>query len=239
MIPPPVHLPPHKLARRDSLTKRAMPFSEPGAPRVTGITAEARCTELLAIVDYLDVEKSARYRRTPTSTWCNIFAGDVAYLAGIYLPHVFWTPKALAAFDSGVTPLVKYDDTVTELSANGLDAWMRARGSSYGWQAVQLAEAAQQVVNEGGFAIALAAKRGGIGHVSVVIPESAAMQATKHSDGRLVAPLQAQAGATNRRRFCTKWWTKPGYSGGLWVNVWTDPAELLKRAAKSAADLLG
>src|SRR3989304_1588596 len=132
--PPPIpHLPPHKYAIRDSATKRAMPLSEPGAPRVTGITAESRCAELLAVIDYLDVEHSARYRRTPTSTWCNIWAGDVAYLAGVPLPHVYWTPKALAAFKkAGEVPAVKYETTVTELSANALDAWMREHGGAYG-----------------------------------------------------------------------------------------------------------
>lgn len=238
VVPPPVHLPHHKLAVRDSYTKRAMPFSEPGAPRVSGITAEVRCAELLHVVEYLDVENSARYKRTPSSTWCNIYAGDAAFLGGVYLPHVYWTDKALSAFASSVVPLVRYGDTVTELSANGLDAWMRAHGHLYGWQRVHQAGRAQELVNGGSFGICLARKAGGIGHVSVIVPESPAQSALRDATG-VVAPAQSQAGARNRQYFATRWWTNPGYNGGLWVVPWVEPGELLARAAKTATDLIG
>jgi hypothetical protein len=34
------------------------------------------------------VESSARYARTPTQTYCNVYVADYCYLAGVYLPRV-------------------------------------------------------------------------------------------------------------------------------------------------------
>lgn len=238
-VPPIPHLPHHKYAIRDSATKRAMPFSETGAPTVTAFDGPTRAAQLLAVIDYLDVERSARYRRTPTSTWCNIFSTDVAYLSGVPLPHVYWVDDALARLVKGEDVPVRYGVTVNELSANGLYAWMLETGARYNWQRVG-PELAQHIVNTGGFACCLAKKVSGskIGHVSVVIPERGAEKALYDTgvDGKLLAPAQAQAGARNRRYFATSWVKPPAYVGGYFAVAWTDPATLLRRAVK---DVIG
>ena len=223
-------------------------------PSVTALDGPTRAAQLLAQIAWADVENSKRWlpwiskeqqklkdtgKKWRYSTACNIFASDMAKLYGAFFPRVYWTDEALEAIAAGVTPLVKYGETVHELSANALDGWMREWGSGYGWQAAG-PELAQKTVNEGGFGLARAGKGGGIGHVSVIRPETEEEPALRDPrTGIVIAPAQCQAGARNDAYFATAWWNKSGHRGGLFVCPWTDPAELLKRAARTATDLLG
>ena len=69
-------------------------------------------------------------------TWCNIYATDYCYLAGLYLPRVWWTAKALAAIVQGNTPPVAYDQTVRETRADDLYQWLLDSGAQFGWRRV-------------------------------------------------------------------------------------------------------
>ena len=218
--PPEVHLPPHKLATRASDTKRAMPLGEANMPRLVATARAARSAELFAILDWLDVEKSPRYKRTKTSTWCNIYATDVCYLAGYYLPHTFWTPKALTDLEAGKVVAPKYGSTITELSANSLYEWLVKWGPTYGWIRAASVLQAQQAVNAGGLGVVCAKKPGGIGHITVVAPESSKQFALMGPTGVVAVPVQSQAGAKNYKLFAKElgeWWDRPGYVGGIWI----------------------
>lgn len=199
-------------SNRDSIGRRAQPLGEPGQPRRDGVASPAqRVAQLNAIVDWLDVEHSARYARTPQSTFCNIYAADFCYLADAYLPRTWWKESTLASMAAGmVPPSPLYDQTIRELRADDLLAWLQEYGARYGWRAVFDATALQQAANAGGVGIICAdrATDGRPGHITVVVPETAAAKAQRDADGFISMPVQSQAGASNIARFVgsTAWW---------------------------------
>ena len=196
-----------------------MPLGEPDMPGpFMSYSRKARVEDFISIINWCAVEKSPRYKRTKTSTWCNIYATDVCYLADYYLPHVFWTAKALTDIRSGKPVVAKYGVTITELSANSLYEWLVVWGGSYGWILATTPAEAQEAVNRGGVAVVCAKKPKGIGHISVVIPETITKQG-HYVDDVLVLPVQSQAGAKNYAAYTTEmgaWWKRPGYIGGIW-----------------------
>ncbi|MCB1037155.1 MAG: hypothetical protein KDD47_25225 [Acidobacteria bacterium] len=112
-ILPPVHL----RENRPEITRgdthgRAFPLGEPGRPGRGSADPGTRAAELSAILDWLDVENSPRYQPTSSSTYCNIYAHDVCYLAGVYLPRVWWTGGALLRLQAGEDVPVRYGETV-------------------------------------------------------------------------------------------------------------------------------
>lgn len=54
-----------------------------------------------AVVEALNVSQSSRYQRTPTKTFCNIYAYDFVTAMGGYLPRVWWTRPALRRIEAG------------------------------------------------------------------------------------------------------------------------------------------
>ncbi|WP_298826293.1 glycoside hydrolase domain-containing protein [uncultured Piscinibacter sp.] len=198
-------------SQRASAARRAQPLGEPGQPR-RDPTADAatRTAQLDAIVQWLDVEHSQRYARTPDATFCNIYAADFAYLARAYLPRVWWKSKALHRLDAGETLEALYDVTVREMRADDLMAWLIEFGADFGWRRVFDATALQGAANAGSFAVICAdrATERLPGHIAVVVPETPALAARRDADGNVVMPVQSQAGGTNRARFLpvSAWW---------------------------------
>ena len=197
---------------RASTGRRAQPLGETGQPRRDAAAAPAQCVaQLNSIVDWLDVEHSARYARTPQATFCNVYAADFCYLAGVYLPRTWWKESTLAKIAVGMTPpAALYDETVRELRADDLLAWLQEHGASFGWRPVFDASALQHAANNGGVGLICAdrATEGRPGHITVVIPETAAMNARRDADGFVAMPIQSQAGASNMGRFVggAAWW---------------------------------
>lgn len=193
---------------RASSAKRAQPIGEAGRPtRDVDAAAETRRAQLDAIVDWLGAESSARYQRTE-QTYCNVYAADFCYLAGAYLPRVWWKDSALLRIARGETPPVQYDTTVREMRADDLLAWLLDVGPAFGWQRVFDGSALQAAANAGGIGLICADRAApGPGHITVVVPESAQAGAKRDADGNVVCPLQSQAGAENFRRKTTRnWW---------------------------------
>ena len=62
-----------------------------------------------AAIETLNVEQSARYQRTSTSTCCNIYAYDLVTALGGYLPRVWWTEEAIKEIEAG-TPVVSAEE---------------------------------------------------------------------------------------------------------------------------------
>lgn len=199
-------------SRRGSTSRRAQPLGEPGQPgRDATASAAQRVAQLNGIVDWLDVEHSARYARTPQATYCNIYAADFCYLAGAYLPRVWWKSSTLSRMAAGMpAPAAIYDDTIRELRADDLLAWLQEFGAGFGWRPVFDASALQEAVNGGGVGLICAdrATEGRPGHITVVAPETASVTARRDADGFVAMPVQSQAGASNSARFvgATAWW---------------------------------
>jgi hypothetical protein len=207
-------------ATRALTTGRPYPLSEADRPsRAAGTPAE-----LEAIVRYLDVEKSPRYKRTDTQTYCNIYACDYGYLAGVYLPRVWWTPRALADIDAGKPVVAKYADTVAELNANALYTWLRDFGPAFGWKKVATLDEMQTAANAGQVGV-ICAQRNPLsksGHIAVVVPESEPPSVARHEAGGVSVPLQSQAGRNNYCFSCApgRWWEGLQFqASGFWIHA--------------------
>jgi hypothetical protein len=227
---PPVHFRPgNPLARRDSTAGRASPLGESGRPGLTpGAGGAQRVAELGALVAWMDVEHSARWQPGDGVTFCNVYAADFCFLAGVYLPRTWWKEKALMAIAGGQTPDVVYDETIREMRADDLLAWLSDFGPQFGWQRVFDASALQAAANAGGVGLICADRDavGRPGHITAVLAETAAMPALRDVDGNVLLPVQTQAGSVNRARFTGQqsgigaWWLDAKFRDrGFFVNM--------------------
>jgi hypothetical protein len=209
---------------RRNANGRAFPIGEAGRPAKLSGNATNRKNGLIAIIDWLDVERGARWKPTSSSTFCNIYAYDVCYLAGAYMPRVWWTHDALSRLERGEQVAPRYDATVRELNANALTNWFEDHGATFGWKRHFDAGELQEAANKGHLAVIVAQRTdlNRSGHIQMVAPETSAHQA-RRDGSRVNLPLQSQAGTRN---FCygflgnSKWWTNPSQfrKHGFWVS---------------------
>jgi hypothetical protein len=203
-------------AIRASTTGRAYPLGEPGRPDHAQGTA--------AIIRYLDVETSARYQPARGQTFCNIYACDYCYLAGAYLPRVWWTTRALADIAAGRSVPVQYAETVVELNANSLYTWLRDFGAEFGWTQTASLDQLQSAANAGQVCV-ISARRVVPqlpGHIAVVAPESTPPTVAERNGAGIRVPLQSQAGRSNYRFSCApgRWWENPKFQAyGFWMHA--------------------
>ena len=207
--------------KRNRAGGRAYPLGEANMPRRKSASANDQKAELAKIITYLGVESNARYQRTSSSTYCNIYAYDYSYLAGVFLPRVWWNTKAILDLTAGKNVEAQYNKTVMELSANRLYDWFTEFSDDFGWKRVFDYTALQEVVNRGGVGTIVAKhinpQRSG--HITMVVPENGAHVAKRAPNGDISVPLQSQAGASNRAYFNYSWEKKNHYSGfGYWVH---------------------
>lgn len=201
----------------------AYPLGEPDRPRRTGLTSEDRIEQLTSIVNYLDSKNHHHLRYWPKrgTTYCNIYAYDYAYLAGVYLPRVWWVEKYLPLIKEGVTVPIKYGDTVRELNANMIHDWFEDYGPIFGWKRELHLDVLQGAANHGEACI-IVAKRKDLnrsGHIVAVVPENGDFKAIRNNAGEVIRPLESQAGAKNYN-FVAKtkaWWQEKRFqSYGFW-----------------------
>lgn len=200
-------------SRRASTGKRAEPLGESDRPvRDAAASPAQRVQQLGAIVDWLDAPNSARYRRDQ-ATYCNVYAADFCYLAGVYLTRVWWTDSALMRIAKGEVLTAIYGSTIREMRADDLHAWLIEFGPMFGWQRVFDATALQSAANGGSVGIVCADRdaEGKPGHISIVVPETDTRRAKRDADGHVTLPLQSQAGAVNFRYSTgdSAWWEDP------------------------------
>jgi len=207
----------------DSITKRSEPagalsLNEPGQPGREGETGAERCAELAAIIDWLAVDKTSnkRYQPTSTATFCNIYTHDYCFLAGVYLPRVWWLPGAIERLAKGEDVEPIYEKTIDEQRANDLFRWLRDFGPRFGWRATGTLTKLQDAANLGGLGIIVARRQedGRSGHIVMVVPETDSNRARRNSDGEVIAPLQSQAGSVNFQygRGILDWWTSDRFA---------------------------
>lgn len=222
--PTPVHLTTNRVISKKSIEGRAFPLNEPGLvkkdlSRIAG--KEDRKTAIREVLNYLDVENSARYSPTTKNTYCNIYAYDVSYCLGAYLPRVWWQGKALERAMSGEKPPVIYGNTVLELNANSLTNWFENYGSAFGWKRLFDLTGLQSQANEGRLGI-IVGQRMNLnfsGHIVAVVPENENHKAAREGQ-QVTSPLQSQAGVRNKKYFtANNWWLKADKfrKFGFWI----------------------
>lgn len=201
-------------------------LTEAGQPGRKGVSAAERCAELASIVGWLAVDDPAHQRYQPHrgSTFCNVYAHDYAYLAGAYLPRVWWMPGAIERLARGETVEPLYENTIDEQRANDLFRWLRDFGLRFGWRQTGTLTKLQEAANLGGLGIIVARRKedGKSGHIVAVVPETADFRAKRDSAGSVVAPLQSQAGTVNFRYRASpnEWWRGGQFAdSAFWIHA--------------------
>ena len=201
-------------------------LNENGQPGRTGAGADELRASLAAIVEWLATDKATHKRYQPRDglTFCNIYAHDYCNLAGVYLPRVWWTSKAIAMLSAGGSVEPKYGQTIVEMRANDLFRWLREFGLEFGWRQTGTLTKLQMEVNQGAVGLIIAHRKQDTapGHVAMVVPETATNQAKRSPDGDVVAPLQSQAGGTNFRygTGAMNWWKGEQFAEfAFWIHA--------------------
>ncbi|MCY1420665.1 hypothetical protein D9M71_362940 [compost metagenome] len=215
---PPVHLQRNlKTITRASEDGRAYPLGESRRPQRKAGKPEARAAQLLKIIDYLDCASLAhrRYKAGPGSTCCDVYACDYCDLAGVYLPRVWWTGRALQRMAHGASVMVAYGQSVRELNANALYDWLEDYGSLFGWYRELDLTTLQAAANAGEVCLAVARHKdlNLAGHIAMVVPEQPERQARRDATGSVTRPVESYASA-NRRKFAVSrsaWWQEDLY----------------------------
>jgi hypothetical protein len=214
-----------------TVTKRTEPagarsLNEQGQPGRNGESAQERVAEIVKIIAWLDVENSKNKRYLPGGgkTYCNIYSHDYCYLAGAYLPRVWWTGSALVRIGKGenVPPLI--GDTIDEQRANDIFRWFKGFGTSFGWRESASLTQLQETANLGAVCLIIARRKvdGKSGHVVMIVPESNVHKAVRDASGNVTKPIQSQAGARNFNygNGTTDWWKGDQFAEyAFWIHA--------------------
>ncbi len=216
-----VHLISSQPVARSNKARMAYALNEEGQPkRKRSESKSERANSLTAIIRWLDVEKKARYLSTAQFTYCNIYAYDYCYLAGVFLPRVWWSVAALTKLKKGTAVSPIYGSTVGELNANSLFNWLKDFGPKFGWRRTLDLTEAQNAAN-GGKVVIICAKNKNpnrSGHICPIVPETPSAKAIR-TGSKVARPLQSQAGRHNRKYQTMQWWTNGTFQDwGWWIN---------------------
>ncbi|MGV1013719.1 MAG: hypothetical protein ACOYB4_01970 [Methyloceanibacter sp.] len=200
-------------------------LNEANQPGRRGTTPPELVAELEAIIGWLAVDKPTHRRYQPRSglTFCNIYTHDFCHLAGVYLPRVWWTQRAIVDLTQGKTVQPLIGNTIFEMRANDLFRWLRDFGQMFGWRQTATLTELQQNANQGGLSLIIARRKieGRSGHMLMVVPETPQHRARRNREGEVTAPLQSQAGARNFRRSTAtpNWWKNERFAeSAFWIH---------------------
>lgn len=204
---------------------RAHSIGEAGKPGRPSTHASGKVAGILRILDWLDVGKPShlRWAGGGGKTFCNIYVYDVCDTAGVYIPRVWWTSKAIVDLMSGKTVVARHGATVEEMRANFIFNWLGEHGDDFGWKRVFDLDVLQSEANAGRMAIICAQRKNmeSPGHIQIIAPEHGAHAARRSSDGKVTQPLQSNAGATNFTYglLNASWWQGSQFKQfGFWTN---------------------
>lgn len=156
-------------ATRDNAGKRAFTLSEPcPVPLTCPLTSE----QIRAVIAWMRVDQSARYIARAGQTHCNIYAHDLCWILGAYLPRVWWKDPARVTRDTEAV----YGKNCRELDANALVGWMREYGAAFGWEVHDT----PPVLAGGDVGVVIGRKARGHGHVQVLFLDRASQAGTKN-----------------------------------------------------------
>jgi len=213
------------------ITKRtaiagAHSLNEPDMPTRKGTTPDELRASLNEVIDYLATDKPAHKRYRPRSglTFCNIYAHDYCFLAGVFLPRVWWTRGAIERLTRGETVEPLIENTIMEMRANNLFRWLRDFGPRFGWRQTGTPTKLQQEANQGAIGLIVARRKqdGKSGHIVAVVPETEAEHAVRNAAGEVTRPLQSQAGVVNFRRgnSTLNWWKGDQFAeSAFWLHA--------------------
>lgn len=175
---------------------------------------------IIDTINWLDVEKQPRYKPQKGSTFCNVYATDLATQSHVFLPRVWWMPKAIQQMKQGINVKAEYGVTVYELNANSLYRWLVEWGETFLWRRLNTVEEAQQAANDGEVVVICGRRtvESSPGHISAVAPETPEVPAIR-KDGKVVRPVQSQAGgACIRLEASGLWWQSKDFAEfGFWA----------------------
>lgn len=208
---PPVHYRPNNPNVRRTGNAGASPLGEAGMP-VRRTADGFDPATLREFIEWADVENlnHKRWKKRGSLTFCNIYAYDYCYAAGVFIPRVWWKKSAIERLEAGDDVPVAYGDTIREMVANKIHDWLLDYGADYGWQRANSLDALQEAANQGYAAVICAARKTAApGHITVVAPETAGQQAER-VNGRVRYPLQSQAGTRNYQHSTigSAWWSR-------------------------------
>ncbi|WP_419898977.1 SH3 domain-containing protein [Roseomonas sp. USHLN139] len=192
---------PSEKAKRSSTGARANSVGEPDRPGRPSTEGAGKAAGIVKILDWLDVgdtDKHLRWKGVGGKTFCNVYVYDVCALAGVYIPRVWWTSKALVQLSKGATIKAIYGETVMEMRANYIFNWLVEYGEDFGWERVFDLDALQDGANAGRIGVVCAQRKDmeTPGHIQIAAPEHGSHKA-KRSGSKVVQPLQSNAGSEN------------------------------------------
>ena len=200
------------------------PLGDPAIPFRDLTSVTSKKTTINAIIEKLNVEKSFRFQKDEVDTYCNIYTFDFCFFAKVYIPRLRWTDKAIALLEKGNEVPLVFDDTIRPFYSNYIYDWFEQSSGIFGWEKIDDVDALQTKVNENGGVGIIAAKRfilNKSGHVVVVVPETETQKAFR-VNGKVLCPLQSQAGMNNYNYFSKirgAWWNnkdpEKGYSSAI------------------------
>ena len=210
-------LDPHTDSRLDSMEMKFNPMVDDSIPFRDMTDLDSKKKSIRELIRKLDVTSSLRYQRTIEDTYCNVYSFDYCLHANVYLPTVWWTEDSLKKILSGQSVEAVFNETVEPIYSSAIHDWFLKWGPSFGWKQMSTVDEVQQAVNENGGIGIICAKRkkvGLSGHIVPVVPETERKKAHR-VDGKVVYPLQSQAGKLNYKYFAKArkdWWNHERYS---------------------------
>ena len=89
----------------------------------------------------------------------HVYVYDYCYLAGVYLPRVWWTDSAFAKIYDSKEVKVNYGTSVREVNTNMLHDWFKDYGHEFGWKRVLHLDILQAAANNGEVCVIVAQHR--------------------------------------------------------------------------------
>lgn len=207
----------HPDSRLDTALAKFHPMCDPSIPFRDLTDANTKRESIRKLIDKLDVSKSERYQRTIEDTYCNVYSFDFCYFSKVYLPTVWWTDESIAKLQNGEEVVPIFNETVLPIYSSAIHDWFPKWGPSFGWKKMTNLDEIQEKVNtEGGVGIICAKRKivGLSGHIVPIVPETGKRKAYREN-GKVVYPLQSQAGKLNYNYFSKArkdWWNHERYS---------------------------
>ena len=204
-------------SRLDSMEMKERPIMDSSIPFRDLTDFASKRESIGRLIDKLDVVSNVRYQRTVEDTYCNVYSYDYCHFCKVYLPTVWWTDESLEKILSGQEVEPVFEQTVDRIYSSAIHDWFSEWGANFGWERMFTVEEIQNKVNtEGGVGIICAKRKekGLSGHIVPVVPETDLHQAYREN-GKVVYPLQSQAGKENYNYFSEvrkDWWNDELYS---------------------------
>lgn len=119
-----------------------------------------------------NVEQHARYKPFTLNrklvTWCNIFRWDATRALGVEVPHWYYPGSGKAA--------IHHAPDAQEMTANGVEDWMRDEGLRQGWLQVSR-HRAEDLAMSGWVIVVNWRNVKGHGHEALMLPDGKVIQA--------------------------------------------------------------